>query len=170
MIEAKDIPALARQKAIAAYDDAWSNTEDVNLAMEAALAAALNAWPKGYISEGAGKTEFIILPLPPMTNSKSVIEEIAAERQRQIEQEGWTPAHDNQHDAGEMADAAACYAMTTEIRNLTALGMPLRLLVWPSSWSGWWKPKDRRRDLIRAAALIVAEIERLDRVKDITNG
>jgi hypothetical protein len=126
--------------------------------------------PHSQQPEGAGKTEFIILPLPPMTNSKSVIEEIAAERQRQIEQEGWTPAHDNQHDAGEMADAAACYAMTTEIRNLTALGMPLRLLVWPSSWSGWWKPKDRRRDLIRAAALIVAEIERLDRVKDITNG
>ena len=31
-------------------------------------------------------------------------------------------------------------------------------------WSkDWWKPKDKRRDLIRAAALIVAEIERLDR-------
>jgi hypothetical protein len=27
----------------------------------------------------------------------------------------------------------------------------------------WWKPKDRRRDLVRAAALIIAEIERLDR-------
>jgi hypothetical protein len=34
--------------------------------------------------------------------------------------------------------------------------------LWP--WhDDWWKPKDRRRDLIRAAALIVAEIERLDR-------
>ena len=31
--------------------------------------------------------------------------------------------------------------------------------------SEWWKPKDRRRDLIRAGALIVAEIERLDRNK-----
>jgi len=32
-----------------------------------------------------------------------------------------------------------------------------------SAWAReWWKPKDRRRDLIRAAALIVAEIERLD--------
>ena len=27
----------------------------------------------------------------------------------------------------------------------------------------WWKPKNARRDLVRAAALIVAEIERLDR-------
>ena len=33
---------------------------------------------------------------------------------------------------------------------------------WP--WSlDWWKPKDPRRDLVRAGALIVAEIERLDR-------
>lgn len=35
---------------------------------------------------------------------------------------------------------------------------------WPLSWAkSWLKPKDRRRDLIRAAALIIAEIERLDR-------
>ena len=35
--------------------------------------------------------------------------------------------------------------------------------MWPGwAWS-WWKPKNRRHDLIRAAALIVAEIERIDR-------
>lgn len=28
----------------------------------------------------------------------------------------------------------------------------------------WWKPKDRRRNLVKAGALIVAEIERLDRL------
>jgi hypothetical protein len=33
-----------------------------------------------------------------------------------------------------------------------------------------WKPEDRRRDLIRAAALLVAEIERLDRATPPTNG
>lgn len=39
----------------------------------------------------------------------------------------------------------------------------------PHPGLGWpfpprsWKPKDRRRDLVRAAALLVAEIERLDR-------
>lgn len=31
---------------------------------------------------------------------------------------------------------------------------------WPSKW---WKPKSQRRDLVRAGALILAEIERLDR-------
>jgi hypothetical protein len=38
------------------------------------------------------------------------------------------------------------------------------VLEWLWPWSvQWWKPKDRRRDLVRAGALIVAEIERLDR-------
>ncbi|MFN3321313.1 MAG: hypothetical protein ACK43M_21435, partial [Allorhizobium sp.] len=34
--------------------------------------------------------------------------------------------------------------------------------LWP--WGiEWWKPTDRRRDLVKAGALIIAEIERLDR-------
>lgn len=79
----------------------------------------------------------------------SVIEEIAAERRRQVEREGWTPEHDDQHNEGGLSRAAACYATSSKGG-------------WP--WSDAdWKPKDRRRDLIRAAALIVAEIERLDR-------
>lgn len=83
----------------------------------------------------------------------SVIDEIAAERARQIAVEGWTPEHDDMHRNEEMADAAACYAIGSE-RGYFHL--------WP--WSTrWWKPTTRRRDLIKAAALIVAEIERLDR-------
>lgn len=91
----------------------------------------------------------------------SVIDEIAAERRRQIEQEGWTPQHDDdEHDNSEMAKAAACYALPAESRPASSLDAAPRL--WP--WSPeWWKPKGRRRDLIRAAALIVAEIERIDR-------
>jgi hypothetical protein len=89
----------------------------------------------------------------------TVVEEIAAERRRQIEAEGWTPEHDNQHNRGELALAAACYARHG-LNGAHRLAVPLS---WP--WNdGWWKPKDRRRDLIRAAALIVAEIERLDRL------
>jgi hypothetical protein len=41
----------------------------------------------------------------------------------------------------------------------------------PQQWpwlSKWWKPKDRRRDLVRAAALVIAEIERLDRASSDT--
>jgi hypothetical protein len=84
-----------------------------------------------------------------------VIEEISAERRRQIEVEGWTPEHDDEHANGELARAAASYAISDGyFENISAL--------WP--WEDeWFKPKDRRRDLIRAAALLVAEIERLDR-------
>lgn len=91
----------------------------------------------------------------------SVIDEIAAERRRQIEEEDWTPEHDDEHRAGELADAAACYAADDGAHPNE--GEP------PSGWpwgANWWKPKDRRHDLIRAGALIVAEIERLDRAED----
>lgn len=85
----------------------------------------------------------------------SAIQEIAAERRRQIEAEGWSEKHDDKHGLGELAVAAACYTRGTKWFGAE--------YVWP--WSDtWWKPKDRRRNLVRAGALIVAEIERLDRI------
>ena len=85
---------------------------------------------------------------------------IVDERIRQIEVEGWTPEHDDEHEMGELARAAACYAVGEMIADEATGGS-----VWP--WSDdWWKPTwpiDRRRELVKAGALIVAEIERLDR-------
>jgi len=87
--------------------------------------------------------------------------EIYAERRRQLTQEGFTLEHDDKHDRGELASAAAAYAGETATLGSGAIGR-VKHLCWP--WEArWWKPRDRRRDLIRAAALIVAEIERLDR-------
>jgi hypothetical protein len=38
---------------------------------------------------------------------------------------------------------------------------------WPENWSAtWWKPKDRRQDLVRAGALVISEIERIDRASE----
>lgn len=94
----------------------------------------------------------------------SVIDEIAAERRRQIEEEAWTPEHDDEHRRGELAAAAAVYALNTVDVHEGLKGDQLRMyrFFWP--WEPeWWKPKSRRADLIRAAALIVAEIQRLDR-------
>jgi len=94
----------------------------------------------------------------------SVIDEIAAERQRQIEVEGWTPEHDDNHDGGQLLHAAVAYALAAASdRSENRLAF-LAHRWWPWSFS-WWKPKNRRRDLIRAGALIVAEIERLDRLE-----
>lgn len=48
---------------------------------------------------------------------KTGIELIAEERQRQITEEGWTPEHDINHTNGQLASAAACYAMTKDDRS-----------------------------------------------------
>ena len=96
--------------------------------------------------------------------TQRVVDEIAAERKRQMWDEGWTPEHDDQHSRGEMVLAAMAYTQAA-----TQVAMPvaaMRALPAPRYWpwdAAWWKPKDRRRNLVRAAALIVAEIERLDR-------
>lgn len=90
------------------------------------------------------------------TQTKHALDEIAAERERQVDAEGWTPEHDDGHDRGELARAAACYAHG-DYDDGFVIGA-----IWP--WSeDWWKPSDRRRELIKAGALIVAELERLER-------
>lgn len=92
--------------------------------------------------------------------TETVLDEIGRERYRQVEDEGWTPEHDDRHELGELAVAAAGYCQqSTENYEQAEVRVPTN---WPWSYD-WWKPKNPRRDLIRAAALIVAEIERLDR-------
>lgn len=100
---------------------------------------------------------------------KTGIELIAAERQRQIDVEGWTPEHDAEHTHGELSRAAGIYANRAsliESQNSEAFllewGVPD---LWP--WSGdWWKPsKDPIRNLEKAGALIAAELDRLLRAR-----
>lgn len=86
--------------------------------------------------------------------------DVVAERQRQQSVEGWTPEHDNAYQNSELADAAACYA--THAHN-QGFSTPAH---WP--WSpDWWKQSGARRDLVKAGALILAEIERIDRAAGI---
>ncbi len=94
---------------------------------------------------------------------------IAVERQRQVEREGWTPEHDDDtHQMGEIAIAAACYALPESERRALPCNEPEdggdgSPLIWP--WGGYWKPvpDDRIRELVKAGALIAAEIDRLSR-------
>lgn len=93
-----------------------------------------------------------------------VISDVAAERLRQIEAEGYSPAHDDKHTDGELALAAAMYAIpydNPDIDQDDFIGLQMALEI----GSGWTvKPDtDKRRRLVKAAALIVAEVERLDR-------
>lgn len=97
---------------------------------------------------------------------------IAAERRRQIEVEGWTPEHDDgdgAHDDGEMVEAAVEYcriaqAITSPESQIAAAPASGPSTVWP--WDEeWWKPtwSDPVRNLVKAGALIAAEIDRLNR-------
>ncbi|HFX0493929.1 TPA: hypothetical protein ACIDX0_004527 [Pseudomonas aeruginosa] len=88
--------------------------------------------------------------------------DVQAERRRQITAEGWTPEHDDEHADGQMARAAACYALAGSSAPNDGTAALLVSLAWP--WDEqWWKPSTARRDLVKACALALAEIERLDR-------
>lgn len=92
---------------------------------------------------------------------------IAQERRRQIEGERFDPTADQQYHQGELAQAAACYVRLEAMRSVAATvpGTAVDDRVppeWP--WARcWWKPKDRRSNLVRAGALIAAELDRMDR-------
>lgn len=80
--------------------------------------------------------------------------DVQAERRRQVEAEGWTPEHDDLYCAAELPRAAAAYILNGANDEAPA--------IWPFVVK-WWKPRDARSNYVRAGALILAEIERLDR-------
>ena len=134
-----------------------------------------------------------------MSDIKTGVELIAAERQRQIEVEGWTVEHDAEHKEGEISMAAGSYLAHSLSRyreerhhtNQSPLAdfkvydfgesnafvngpigdrgdRRLRPSGWRNSWPWdfkWWKPSDDPvKDLIKAGALIAAEIDRLQSI------
>jgi hypothetical protein len=108
-------------------------------------------------------------------HNQSGVDLIAAERQRQVEDERWTDYHDDGHEDGALALAAAVYALPTaerdtEIQVLVAntwTPRKIRFHLWPFGWN-WFKPTpdDRVRELVKAGALIAAEIDRLQRLAE----
>lgn len=98
-----------------------------------------------------------------MTDIKTGAELIAAERARQIVDEGWSPEHDAEHDNEGLALAAACYATPYSLRDPHGrTGSTPHL--WPWGRSDWKPTADRIRELTKAGALIAAEIDRLQRM------
>lgn len=91
-----------------------------------------------------------------MSNLQAAIN-VVDERVRQLEAEEWDYAHDDQYTGRELANAAICYIMDEGTDRKP-------LYYWP--WGDDdWKPKSYRENLVRAAALLIAEIERLDRAE-----
>lgn len=94
---------------------------------------------------------------------------IAAERERQVSKEGWTPEHDDkEHPYGELIEAAICYCEWADKQ--TKGDDPERAYGRMPEWWPWepedWKPRDAVRNLVKAGALIAAEIDRLQRAAE----
>ena len=91
------------------------------------------------------------------------VQKFVGERIRQIEEENFTYENDDKYKNGELAQAAAAYAahasLCETVRQFASVPP-----MWPVSWDrSWWKPTTPERDLAKAGALIVAELQRLDR-------
>lgn len=104
----------------------------------------------------------------------SAIHLIANERERQVKEEGYSSEHDMEHGRQELVWAAVCY-LTPQCRRSPATRFKNvydeEVLPYPEDWP-WdaesWKPipDNRIRELVKAGALIVAEIERLQKLEE----
>lgn len=101
-----------------------------------------------------------------MEKIKTGIELIAEERQRQIDVYGYDDEHifnsPEDYQLGELALAAACYALPDDERishDESFVPTP-DLFPWDQQY---WKPspENRVRELVKAASMLVAEIDRL---------
>lgn len=108
---------------------------------------------------------------------------IATERQRQIEVERFTPEHDDKHETGDLAMAAACYAAPGQIYAVNADANGFTFFdpwPWEATWDRRYKlgkqeeadsdelpdpstytDEQRIELLTKAGALCAAEIDRL---------
>jgi hypothetical protein len=157
-----------------------------------AVAIAQKGLPKPFTMDALGEyftakdllIEVILLQHPRLLD-------VLLERERQITVKGWNLSRDDEHAVGELAEAAACYAHTAfgvafiahqqglpeEDRcvNLSEVPAPDKWgppegrdesldLSWPWIPMAWKPASSSRRNLVKAGALIQAELERMDRV------
>ncbi|EXH14071.1 hypothetical protein J668_3669 [Acinetobacter baumannii 1276470-86] len=103
--------------------------------------------------------------------SSQAVKDVLNERERQIIKEGYLPEFDNLYEGNELPRAASCYVDHAVSRGWVYSSKDFGPEVYmDEDAAGWgpfadtfWKPKSPRQDLVRAAALLIAEIERLDR-------
>lgn len=132
-------------------------------------------------------TKEVALAAATVAATTAGVTAIAVERDRQVTDEGWTAAHDDQYVHDELAMAAATYALPPGDREVRwfveahgGAGQPVDVerpewvrparacFEWqsdsPRTWplpDAWFKPSaDRIRELAKAGALIAAEIDR----------
>ncbi|MBR7533445.1 hypothetical protein KC248_20435 [Klebsiella michiganensis] len=171
----EQIVELCRNSSFEAYDETRMaslteacSTESVeNMAL--ALLAGMKSKPVAFID----KSWSLVYYQPPMNfglkigdnlyrqeqpvRDSCAIADVIAERQRQQSVKGFSAEQDDTYVGFQLSAAAICYIEPMEAENY-----------WPADWyEDSFKPTDTRRNLIKAAALIIAEIERIDRKPDV---
>ena len=91
---------------------------------------------------------------------KTGIQLIQEERERQTSIKGWTADHDDSHINGELRDAAISYLMYCDPK-----AGEDAVSVWPFEISSFKPSVGEYHNLIKAGALIAAEIDRLQRIE-----
>ncbi|MFI6759391.1 hypothetical protein ACIBF5_09645 [Micromonospora sp. NPDC050417] len=133
--------------------------------IEVTIAAARDAWRAGEAPFAVGPNGHAAEQVLAMLAARCQVDPaagwdrspalalIAAERMRHLDVKGYDAAHDDEHTHDELADMARWYA------DPDAAG-----LEWP--WEAECPRRgDRLADLVRAASLLAAEIDRLARVQ-----
>jgi ParB-like chromosome segregation protein Spo0J len=138
-----------RNAQLALVSDAGFDLAQFGISTEALAAALVDGADSAAPAESSA-------PAVKRRRGIAAIDDAIAERERQINVEGWTPAHDDKHANGELVDAAVYYLSAARSG---AFELPAG---WPLP-AEWWKPSSARRNLIKGIALALAELERMDR-------
>lgn len=127
-------------------------------------------------------------PQPPAPiRTPRILHEIHLERARQVDKKGYSVEQDMRFEWNELARGAAAYCLAQAARNYkgtprshvhltlgedesgktrVTVRIPMDVLaheLWPFDVDDTFKPHSHRRNLIKAAAMIVAELEAIDR-------
>lgn len=137
-------------------------------------ALALACMPAAATAEGAGarqegdswaldadekvvqRPESNVPLLAFLTANSQAVADVLTERARQIKEKGYSAESDAQYQNGELAQAAACYALYASGRQA-----PRSVFAWPFQTEAF-RPHDKRRALVKGAALMLAALDALD--------
>lgn len=136
-------------------------------AQRTAIQNALRWIPRHLEPEMHDALGELLAAQPTEQRMSDAARDVLAERARQVSGEGWDAAHDDGYQPGTLAAAASAYALAVadDIYPYPQKSGRFHSTppdMWPFS-NKWWKPKDYRTALVKSGALILAEIERIDR-------
>ena len=94
---------------------------------------------------------------------KTAIELIELERANQRSL-GYDAAHDDEHDRCELIDAAICYAHSAALAAIGGCGYDDCSDHWPFEEEAWKPSEDPIKGLVKSISMLVAEVERLQRL------